>query len=166
MTRILYLMRHAEAEKTNDSKTDFDRLLTARGERDARYMGKMISGSPDLVLVSTATRAKKTANIWADSLEIHLEKPRNYFLNRVIYLNQLYQASEIQLLSVIASLKDDIQSVMIIGHNPSLSDISGSLAGKPINLSTAEVITFTIERSWRNFNMIPVTATERIKPIC
>ena len=165
MTRILYLMRHAQAEKTNDLKTDFDRLLTARGERDARYMGKMISGSPDLVLVSTATRAKKTANIWVDSLEIHLEKPRNYFSNRVVYLNQLYQASEIQLLSVIASLKDDIQSVMIIGHNPSLSDISGSLAGKPINLSTAEVIIFTIERSWRNFDMLPAAATERIKPI-
>ena len=58
----LMLLRHSKTESDAPSGQDWDRRLDARGRKDAVMVGEWLAGQaalrPDLVLVSTAVRAR------------------------------------------------------------------------------------------------------------
>ena len=58
MSRELWLLRHAKAERYDGSE-DYDRRLKKRGKRDANCMGEWLKQQglqPDFVISSPATR--------------------------------------------------------------------------------------------------------------
>lgn len=120
--RRLILFRHAKSDWTGDAATDHDRGLAPRGRRTAGPMGAWLAGRgfrPDLVICSTATRAKRTWNL---AKAAFTPAPKTEFSDAV------YEASAKALLDVVRGAPGDAQTLMIVGHNPGLEDLIALLA--------------------------------------
>jgi phosphohistidine phosphatase len=123
--RRLLLMRHAKTETDAPSGKDFDRRLDDRGLNDATTMGAWLyrhPPRPDLVLVSTAERARQTWDLVAAEMKDALPA--------VAYLEGLYGAGPAELLAAIREAAiEDPQRLMLVGHNPGLHEMALGLTG-------------------------------------
>lgn len=120
----LYLLRHAKAEKAVkhawDPADDRNRPLTASGIADAAAVGRWFRSRaviPGVAIVSPAVRAIQTWQLAAAemgaALPIRVEP-------------ELYEASVPDLLRIIRALPVEFTSAIIVGHDPSLSDLVGA----------------------------------------
>ncbi len=117
--KTLILVRHAKAEERTDSLTqDAKRKLTPKGIMDAELLGKRLFSmqiKPDMIISSYAQRAKQTAQIIAE--KIHFE-------NRKIKMDkEVYVSSAASLMKIVGRANDEIQSLMLVGHNPSFNEL-------------------------------------------
>ena len=123
---------------------DEDRPLNSRGKRDAPKVGERLAkrrAKPDLILSSPATRAVTTAEIIAKKLD--------YKRSKIVLDDRLYAVSADDLLEVIHQLDDKAERVMLIGHNPELTELAHRLSRKITHLSTCAVAEFTFDaKSW------------------
>ncbi len=122
--RRLILFRHAKSDWPEDEVDDHDRGLAPRGRRAAAPMGAWLAGRgfrPDLVLCSTAVRARAT---WDLAKAAFVPAPERR-LERSIYM-----ASAETLLAAARSVPADVQTLMIVGHNPGLEQLVETLATK------------------------------------
>lgn len=144
--KILTLVRHAKSSWKNPGLRDVERPLNQRGRRDAPEMGRRIKEHgirPSLIVSSPATRAWTTAKIIAAEIAYPLE-----FLQRE---NGLYLASVHEMLDVIAAQDEGFNSLMLVGHNPGMTDFANFLiAGVTNNLPTAGVVSMELDQDhWR-----------------
>lgn len=142
----LTLLRHAKSSWDDPLLGDFDRPLNRRGENDAPAMGRRLreaGARPSLILSSTAVRALATARQVADALGY----PREFLqTDRALYL-----ASADQLREIVALQDDSFRDLMLVGHNPGLTEFANELSDHPIdNLPTgaAMVIDLPID-AWQ-----------------
>ena len=154
--KTLTLLRHAKSSWKNTGLSDRDRPLNKRGEKDAPEMGRRIDVAgvrPSLIVSSPAVRAWSTAKIVADILNYPTE-----FLQRE---KQLYLASLDDLLDVVVQQDEGFNNLMIVAHNPGLTDFANFLCpGLTNNLPTAGVVSVTIDQdSW---NLYERPATELV----
>ncbi len=101
---------------------DHERPLSKRGERDAPLMGQRLEQRgerPALILTSDARRALRTAKIVAKRLRYRLESLR--------VERELYLASPEQLLAVIGRQDDSHSSLLVVAHNPGLTELANRL---------------------------------------
>ena len=140
--KTLTLVRHAKSSWKNAGISDRERPLNARGKRDAPVMGARIQRHgirPSLIVSSPAKRAWQTARIVAREIDYPLE-----FLQRE---ESLYLASLDQLLDVVAAQDNSFNHLMVVGHNPGLTDFANFLSpGLTNNLQTAAVVSVEIDR--------------------
>ena len=140
--KILTLVRHAKSDWKDTSLTDRQRPLNARGKRDAPVMGRRIGNHgirPSLIVASPATRAWTTAKIIAREIDYP-----NEFLQRE---DNLYMASLEDLLDVVVAQDDDFNSLMVVCHNPGLTEFANFLVpGLTNNLPTAGVVSVQIDQ--------------------
>jgi phosphohistidine phosphatase len=116
----LYLLRHAKAAPAAPGMRDFDRPLDAQGVRDARLIGKALSGkgvSPQTILCSSALRTRQTLEQIA---------PFMPFAGGTHFSSALYSADAQGYLQEIKSIAHS-SSLMVIGHNPSTEELAGLL---------------------------------------
>ncbi len=133
----LLLMRHAKSSWGDSSIPDHDRPLKKRGQKDAEHMGKLLKSKelePDLILSSTALRAKQTAEIMADTCKCKKE---------IIFLDSLYMAEPADILHAIEKNAKDKNTVLVIGHNPGLEAFLQIANGKVETLPTASIAYLT-----------------------
>jgi phosphohistidine phosphatase len=107
------VMRHAKAEQ--DGPTDFERVLTDRGHRDAADAGAWLAEqgvTPDHALVSAASRTRQTWAALAEGAGWDLEPE----LDR-----GLYSAEPATAVDLIGLVDDDVQALVVIGHNPTMA---------------------------------------------
>ena len=123
MVTFLYLLRHAKSSWADPGLPDHERSLAPRGEQAARRIAGYIRQErirPGLVLCSTAVRARRTLEIIAPALgeatAVRLE-------------DRLYGAGAEDLLSRLREVPDDVDAVLVVGHNPGLQDLAVELAG-------------------------------------
>ena len=139
--RILTLVRHAKSDWKDTSLSDKERPLNRRGERDAPKMGRRLVKHgirPSLIIASPAVRAWTTAKIIARKISYPAE-----FLQRE---ETLYLASLNELLDAVAAQDDGFKSLMVVGHNPGLTDFANFLVpGLTNNLPTAGVVSVQFE---------------------
>jgi len=139
--RILTLVRHAKSDWKDTSLSDRQRPLNRRGERDAPEMGRRIAKHdirPSLIIASPAVRAWTTAKIIAREISYPAE-----FLQRE---ESLYLASLNELLDAVVAQDDGFKSLMVVGHNPGLTEFANFLVpGLTNNLPTAGVVSVQIE---------------------
>ena len=125
-------------------QTDFDRPLNKRGQRDAPFMAKRLSGhshKPDFIVSSPAVRAITTAKIFAAELGIQGDR---FTLDK-----QIYEASLGDLLDVVRNIPDTTNSAAIFGHNPGLSHLAAHLSGEYFDMATCSIVYLTIvQESW------------------
>jgi len=150
--KILTLVRHAKSSWKDTRLSDRDRPLNKRGERDAPVMGKRIHEHgirPSLIISSPATRAWTTAKVIARELSYPPE-----FLQRE---DSLYLASLDEILDVICAQDDGFNSLMVVGHNPGMTDFANFLSpGLTHNLPTAGVVSVRIEQEhWKLYERPP-----------
>lgn len=121
--RRLFLLRHAKSSWQIEGQDDFDRPLNARGHKAGPLIGAYIADhdlSPDLILCSTACRARQTLALILPSLEGEAT---------ILLEDALYLASSERMLARLAQCDDRFGNVMVIAHNPGLQDLTLSLAG-------------------------------------
>ena len=141
--KTLILTRHAKSSWKHPFLADIDRPLNKRGERDAPVMGKRLSRRnliPDALVTSPAARALATATA--------ISEPLGYPTGKIIVEDVLYEASKDRLLDAIYSLDDAWGTVMIVAHNPGLTDLVNELFPYPVaNMPTCgvAVLKFDIE---------------------
>ena len=144
--KTLTIVRHAKSSWSEPRLSDRERPLNRRGERDAPVMGKRIADAgirPSLIVSSPATRAWTTARVIAEQLSYPTE-----FLQRE---NQLYLASLNDLLDIVVAQDDGFNSLIIVGHNPGLTDFVNFLSpGLTNNLPTTGVVAVNIDQDhWK-----------------
>lgn len=118
----LILLRHAKSSWSDDGLPDQERPLNGRGERDAPRMGTRLHERgihPNLILSSPALRAKHTAKLVARALDYPADEIR---LDTALYL-----ADPEEVLAVVAAQADTIDCLLVVGHNPGLTELTNLL---------------------------------------
>ncbi len=122
------------------AKDDYDRLLTERGEKNAREMGSYIgirTGKPDLILASSARRAHDTAILAARGIGCDEE---------LIQTDQnLYFAPAAWILNTLSKLPDEVDKCLYVGHNPGVTELVNDLGVRLDNLPTASAVCFEFQ---------------------
>jgi len=117
---MLYLLRHAKSSWDDPRLADFDRPLAPRGRKAAARMAAYMAQAgvrPDMILCSTSRRTRQTCEALHLSVDVRFE-------------DQLYGASASELLYHLHVLPDDVDQVLLVGHNPGLQDLVVALAGE------------------------------------
>jgi phosphohistidine phosphatase len=125
--RYLWLLRHAKTLRDPPpGKTDHDRRLSPRGRKDAGALGRRLGDEgdhlglgpelpPGLILCSTATRTRQTA----ERVVAEMAQPPPVQL-----LRELYEADPQGVLDQVGLVDDAVRSVMVVGHNPTAQELA------------------------------------------
>jgi phosphohistidine phosphatase len=142
----LTLMRHGNAQWKDPQMADFDRPLNRRGNSEAEAMSRRLAELnlvPSILLTSSARRAQQTAAIVARELRV---APR-----RIRSEEALYLAGSEDIMRLIHSMGPRIPHVMIIGHNPGITEVANLFGSVPRmqDLATAAVCSLTFDtQNW------------------
>ncbi len=142
MRRNLLIMRHGQA---GGGVRDVDRALTERGRRDAGKIGAWLRRQgllPELVIASAARRTSETARLCCAAAGVDGA--------RIRYEPALYQADCAGWMAELAAIPDGVATLLLIGHNPTLSWLVGELGGEPVMLSTANLVHLTTDGDWNS----------------
>ena len=147
--KTLMLLRHAKSSWKEEGIADHDRPLNKRGKKTAPVMGHLILEKklvPDLILSSTAARARTTVEAVAEACN---------YKNRIEHIEELYLATAGELLFQAQSRTgdaddDSINRLMLVAHNPGMEDLVSRLSGHPEPFPTAALAVFELGiESWR-----------------
>ena len=145
MIKQLILMRHAEAEP-NFFCEDFDRNLTSHGIEQSKNAGlflKQHSNKIDKIICSASRRTHQTYQI-----------VKEFVIFKEFELNtKLYNCSSEFLYELIKIQNDQYNTTMIVGHNPSISDLTRMLLSHDKEFegfypSTIMILNLTQTKSW------------------
>jgi len=139
--RTITLLRHAKSSWDNTDLVDFDRPLNIRGRKNAPEMARRLKAAgvrPSLILSSPAKRAWSTAKIIATEISYPIE-----FLQRD---RDLYHAGTQRLLDVLAAQDEGFKNILLVAHNPGLTDLANELVpGLTNNLPTCGFVAVKVE---------------------
>jgi phosphohistidine phosphatase len=147
--KILWLARHAHAEVA--AASDFDRRLSAAGILEAQGMGERLrqrGHAPQLILASAASRAAYTAQLLAQSLDA--PPPR--------FERELYNSSVAVLLQTISATAASVSSLMLVAHNPGISELVSLLSqAQPVAMPPCGIaeIHFDSAEDWPDLASMP-----------
>ncbi len=132
--KTLYIVRHAQKDESNPEQYDYDIPLTKKGEEDSKLLGEKLKQKnikADLIVSSPAVRARQTAEILADTIT---------YRKSVVYNEVIYQAFLHEIIESITYTFDTVDSLMIVGHNPSLTALAITYAGFKEEMEMASLI--------------------------
>ena len=124
--RTLLLLRHAKSDYPA-GVADHERPLAGRGEREAALAGDWLRAhipAVDAVLCSTATRTRQTL------ARTRIEAP-------VSYVDRLYDATPGAVITEINGVDPEVETLLVIGHEPAMSSVALALATPDGSNSTA-----------------------------
>lgn len=137
-------MRHAKAEQFGPS--DHERPLAARGHADAAAAGRWLGAegiTPDQALVSTALRTRETYADVAEAAGWEVEARLD---------STLYAASPETVLELVHALEDDVETAVVVGHNPTMALTAHLLddgSGVPLGeFATSAFAVLTYDGAW------------------
>lgn len=140
--KTLFLARHAKSSWKFPDLADHDRPLNKRGQRDKSTMALRLKAMGiviDAVHSSTAVRAAELAKVVSNEFSVPLFLDRNF-----------YTFDSRAFLNALVALPEEQTSLMVVGHNPAITDVLNWLTGETIeNVPTAGIakISFKLE-SW------------------
>jgi phosphohistidine phosphatase len=151
--RTLILMRHAKSDYPN-GVADHDRPLAARGIREAGLAGDWLRADAptiDLVLCSSATRTRQTLD-------------RTGISAPVTYSERLYGATAGTMLDEINQVDDDVATLLVVGHEPTISHVALGLAdpdhsdpdaieGIALKYPTSAIAVLRVPGSWAGLQL-------------
>lgn len=121
--KSLLVLRHGKSDWHTDFGTDHDRPLAKRGIAAAELMGQFLTGidqAPAGVLSSTAVRARRTAE---------LAIAAGQWTCSAVFTEDLYGAAVPDVLDLLRSRDDDLDSLLVVGHQPTWSELIRDLCG-------------------------------------
>jgi len=123
----IYLMRHSLAGQTDKHLlNDHERALTGKGEEQvphivAYYKNNYKDFPPQVIICSTALRAKQTASLFKKNFQLDSTMD-------ILAFPELYITGNDEILSVIHRMDDKYNSILMISHNPGLHNFAISFA--------------------------------------
>ncbi len=123
--KTIYILRHAKSDWAGAGLKDHDRPLNERGREAAPKMGAYLKSKkykPEVILCSSARRTMETC----DLIRPFVGSKVNVEVDESLYL-----AEPRRLIERLRSLNDDIESAMLIGHNPGLEQLANGLSASP-----------------------------------
>lgn len=149
--KTLYLVRHAKSDWGAEGLSDIDRPLNKRGYRDAHFMSILMKDKkslPDLIITSPAIRAISTALIFCRNF--------NLSYSDIVINANLYDTNVNQYKDIIAHIDNRYKSIMVVGHNPIISDFANNLTKSFMStIATCGILEIRQSESdvnWKNFN--------------
>jgi phosphohistidine phosphatase len=132
----LIIVRHGKSDRSDVSIADIDRPLKKKGIDDAYIIASRLKEQeiiPDLIISSHAVRAISTAIIFARVLKFDFSK---------FHINEnIYEKDEDDIIEEICLTDNGIKVLMIVGHNPSFTNLANTFISKKIdNLPTSGVV--------------------------
>ena len=131
--KVLYLLRHAKSDWGDAEVPDRERPLAPRGVRATKDLARRLRNAhvaPIVVLCSTALRARQTLELLAPALGAQVE---------VSYEDELYGATVAGVLERLRRVSAAVPSVMVVGHNPTIQDLTLELAGSGDDLASVRL---------------------------
>lgn len=154
-SRTLVLVRHAQAESF--AVRDEDRLLTPGGRADAAAAGAWLAElgvRPDHALVSAAQRTQETWAAIAGAGGFTIEPDLDH---------ALYAAGPESAMDLIRMVEDDVDTLLVLGHNPTMSFVAhmldnsegdaASIEAMAVGFPTCSVAVFTIDSTWEGLEV-------------
>jgi phosphohistidine phosphatase len=146
--KTLLVLRHAKSSWNDSELDDHERPLNERGLRDAPRMGALVREHglrPDVVLSSDAVRARLTAEAVAEAAR---------YAGEVLLDPRLYMACPADILSLLPTVRENAETVMIVGHNPGLEQLVEQLTGEREDLPTAALAQIELPIDlWRDLTL-------------
>ncbi|MFT5396585.1 MAG: phosphohistidine phosphatase [Gammaproteobacteria bacterium] len=138
MSFYLYLMRHAKSDWSGPGTADYDRPINHRGQKSAKRIGVWMADNnflPEKIVSSPAVRARQTIEIVSEQLghsqvKVELDK-------------DLYLASMDALIESVQLYKNDVNSLMLVAHNPGLDYLVNDLLSRTINKNSGNIVMTT-----------------------
>ena len=150
--KTLYIVRHAKSSWDFAELPDVERPLTEKGIYNTKKILAELNNeniSLDMLICSHAKRAFETAKLFASGF--------NYPVENIVISKGIYQVDRDDIFNVIFGVKDDIDSLMIVGHNPTLTQFSNLFLEEKIDLfPTSGIISINFEAdSWNDIIKAP-----------
>jgi phosphohistidine phosphatase len=138
----LYVLRHGKSD-WGTGEPDHERPLNERGVRSSVAVGEFLAKAgeqPDLILSSTAVRALTTAGLVREAAgwEVPLETTRD-----------LYDATVEGTLAAMSAIDANVERLMIVGHQPTWSEVISFLTGGRVAMKTAAVAALDTDAGWQ-----------------
>jgi phosphohistidine phosphatase len=153
--KTLHLLRHAKSDWSDGTLPDHDRPLNKRGRRARKLIAAHVDGWPvDLVVCSTAVRARATAEAVVDALGCECR------FEPAIYRNGLGD-----LVSVVRELPSPAEVVLLTGHNPGIEELTEFICGDSPAYVTAALGTIELDvASWADVDRDTGRLTALVTP--
>jgi phosphohistidine phosphatase len=145
--KSVLILRHAKSSWKDPDTEDHERPLNKRGKSDAFTMGNLLKNGclqPDLIISSTAKRARSTAKRVAESLG---------YKGKIILDRSVYEAEPMAYINILRHLPDEYTRVLIVGHNPGVEELVSMSTGKEHVMPTCSLahVQFSVN-SWNQLN--------------
>ncbi len=121
--KTILLLRHGKSDWASDTGDDRNRPLAKRGHRAARVMGELLGRTglaPDAAITSPAVRARTT---------LELAMKAGGWMCPVQVSEALYREGPHRVLDELARQSEDITRVLLVGHEPTWSEVVALLVG-------------------------------------
>jgi phosphohistidine phosphatase len=143
--KTIYIVRHAKSSWDNPDLPDEKRPLLEKGINRTRKVARYLLRQHiplDFIVTSHAVRAYETARLLAEGLD--------FPVSRIHIKPEIYHSVADQIPALFLDLPDNIAHVMIVGHNPSFTDLVNLYLPKAIeSLPTSGVVSISFETdSW------------------
>lgn len=145
----LFILRHAKSSWDEPNKDDVDRALTTKGINDAYSVANRIKNhlkKVDLIVTSHANRATHTSTIFAGVIGFPFDK--------MVISQNIYESSDVKLLSMAKGFPEDFKSILMVGHNPTFTYFANRFLALSIdNLPTSGIVGLSFNASsWKDIN--------------
>jgi phosphohistidine phosphatase len=147
--KTILILRHAKSDWNTPGQADFDRPLNQRGLADAPLIGQLLArfgAVPEQILSSPARRARQTAALVAEACG---------YQDPIQWEETFYEADSADLIAALKRLPGRINSVLLIGHNPTLEEtivtlcVGSRLKWGGVRLPTAGLVCLEAEvKKW------------------
>ncbi len=127
MKKELIFIRHGKSKEKEAGEKDIDRMLEGSGMREISRLGRYLKLNdiiPDMILFSPALRARQSAELIGDQIEIPPDK--------LVEHEDLFDASVRVILHIINELADELNRVYVVGHNPGLLYFAEFISGESL----------------------------------
>jgi phosphohistidine phosphatase len=147
--KTVFFARHAKSNWNEPGISDFERPLNQKGEEDAPVMATYLRDSGfvvEQIISSDAARALATAKVYKKQLTPN---------QAIIQKHAIYLASYLDIDSVLKQISEQFSRIMIVGHNPTMTDIINYYAADSVQDMSAcgvAVVEFEIE-NWIEIKM-------------
>lgn len=159
--KTLYIVRHAKSSWENPEFDDIERPLLDKGIKKTSRVIEFLKSKKlkvDLIISSPAVRAYETAKLYAPTFA--------YDPAKIVINDNVYESSTDNLLDVLFELDNDVDSVMIVGHNPTFTDFANQFLDTKIDwLPTSGIVCINFHTNeWQKISITKKTKSFIVYP--
>ena len=143
----LILVRHAKSDLNQPLVSDHNRILSESGRMDAKLIGQYLYNNhyfPSHIISSSAIRTLETSKIIIKEIG---------FKNSIEKQSLIYTDSTIEILNFICDIDNNYESVMLVGHNPTITELINHITNIKIDyMPTCGIAIIEFEKNWMDIN--------------